>query len=207
MDKRLYNVAITGNIEVILAQTKDQSANKGLQLSTPKGNTILHLASQFGHTEAMQAILTAYPSLISEVNLNRDSALHFAAMGGHTGIVHALIDCAKMLDQDIETGIRDKRLHLLRCKNRNDDTALHEATRYNHIQVVSTLLEEDDYSTDEYRNRWRETLLYPAARRGFHDLVDVIVKACRYPAYGVPNGRTALHEAVICNSRGMKFDI
>ncbi|KAM7462907.1 hypothetical protein LguiA_031028 [Lonicera macranthoides] len=201
MDRSLYNAAITGNIEVIAGQTKDQSAQEVRELRTANSNNILHLASHAGHTEAVQAILSAHPSLISEINSDFDSALHLAARGGHSGVVRALIDCAKMLDQDIETGIRDKRLHLLRCKNTNDDTALHEATRYNHIQVVSMLLAEDDQSTVEYNNKSSETLLYLAASRGFHDLVDVIVKACRDPAYGGPNGRTALHGAVICNSK------
>ncbi|KAM7462920.1 hypothetical protein LguiA_031041 [Lonicera macranthoides] len=201
MDKSLYNAAITGNIEVILGQTKDQSADKVLQLRTPNWSTILHLASQFGHTEAVQAILSAYPSLINEVNSSRDSALHLAARGGHTDVVRALIDYAKMLDQDIETGMRDKRLGVLRCRNKNDDTALHEATRYNHIQVLSMLLEEDDQSSAKYRNKSGETLLYLAASRGFHDLVDAIVKACRDPDYRGPNGKTALHGAAICNNR------
>ncbi|KAM7462910.1 hypothetical protein LguiA_031031 [Lonicera macranthoides] len=207
MDSSLYNAAITGNIEVIVGQTKDQSAEMVRQLCTPNSNNMLHLASQFGHTQAVQAILSAHPSLISQVNSVGDSALHFAARGGHTGAVRGLIDFARTLDQDIETGIRDERLRVLRCRNENDDTALHEATRYNRILVVSMLLEEDDQSIDEYKNKSGERLLYLAASRGFHDLVDVIVKACRDPAYGGPNRRTALHAAVICNSRGMKFDI
>ncbi|KAM7462917.1 hypothetical protein LguiA_031038 [Lonicera macranthoides] len=201
MYKSLYNAAIAGNIEVIVEQTKEKSADEVRRLRTSRGNNILHLASQFGHTEAVQAILSVYPSLVSEVNSNRDSALHLAARGEHTGVVRALIDYAKTLDQDIENGIRDKRLGILRRKNTNDDTAFHEATRYNRIQVVSMLLEEDDQSTNEYENKLGETLLYLAASRGFHDLVDVIVKACRDPAYRGPNRRTALHGAVICNSR------
>ncbi|KAM7462918.1 hypothetical protein LguiA_031039 [Lonicera macranthoides] len=66
MDKNLYKAAITGNIEVILAQTKDQSAHEVRQLFTPVGYTILHLASQFGYTEAVQAILSVCPSPVAD---------------------------------------------------------------------------------------------------------------------------------------------
>ncbi|KAM7461782.1 hypothetical protein LguiA_029903 [Lonicera macranthoides] len=201
MDSSLYNAAITGDIEVIVGLTKDLSADEVRRLRTSLQNNILHLASQDGHMEAVQAILSMYPSLISEVNSNCDSALHLAARGGHTGVVRALINYAKTLDQDIETGIRDKQLGILRRRNKNDDTSLHEATRYNHIQVVSMLLEADDQSTYKYENKSGETPLYLAASRGFHDLVAVIVKACRDPDYHGPTGRTALHAAVICNSR------
>ncbi|KAM7481797.1 hypothetical protein LguiB_006380 [Lonicera macranthoides] len=199
MDSSLLNAAIAGNIDAIISHIKDQPAKQVLDQRTPNLNTILHLASQFGHTKAVQEILAAYPSLLTEVNSNDDSALHVAARGGHSDVVRALINQAKALDQDLEIG-KQTWLGISQLKNQEGDTALHEGARYNRIEVVSMLLQEDPDLSDS-ENKCHESPLYLAASRGFHDLVNIIIDAGGSPSYSGPNGRTALHGAVICNSK------
>ena len=63
---------------------------------------------------------------------------------------------------------------MLRMSNEEGDTALHEAVRYHHSEVVKLLIEEDtefSYGANSEGN----TPLYIAADRGFTDLVQVIL--------------------------------
>lgn len=82
------------------------------------------------------------------------------------------------------------------------DTALHEATRFNHLNVVEILTKEDtkfSYSANDSG----DTPLYLAAERGYHDLVFKMLETCKYPTYGGRNGKTALHAAMVCNDERM----
>ncbi|KAM7461956.1 hypothetical protein LguiA_030077 [Lonicera macranthoides] len=189
MDSKLYNAAITGNIE-LLGQNKDQI---GVQL-TQDGKTVLHLASQLGHTEAVKVILSMQRLLLSKVNSSGETALHLAARGGHACVARVLIDCARKSDDDLES-----RPHLLWEENDEGETALHEAARFNRCEVLSMLVKEDSIHKHS-ANKMGETPLYIAASRGFVPLVDVILNNCRAPAYSGPNGTTALHGAVVCGS-------
>ncbi|KAM7461779.1 hypothetical protein LguiA_029900 [Lonicera macranthoides] len=87
---------------------------------------------------------------------------------------------------------------------RNGYTPLHEAVRSHHVDVVKMLIEEDpeySYTPKKYIKESRETPLYLAARRGFDELVDMILKKCKSPACSGPNGKTTLHGAVISNNK------
>ncbi|XP_034686669.1 arf-GAP with ANK repeat and PH domain-containing protein cnt-1-like [Vitis riparia] len=81
MDDSVYKAAAKGDIEVL--KTIPESEFHA-QL-TPKHNTILHIASEFGQTECVKWILTlpACSSLLRCPNLNRDTPLHLAAREGH----------------------------------------------------------------------------------------------------------------------------
>ncbi|KAM7466006.1 hypothetical protein LguiB_013568 [Lonicera macranthoides] len=193
MDSKLYNAAITGNI-IFLAQNKDQI---GVQLTQDK-KTVLHLASQLGHTEAVKVILSMQPLLISEVNSSGETALHLAARGGHACVARVLIDCARKSDDDLESRPRLWQL-ILWAENDDGETALHEAARFNRCEVLSMLVKEDSIFKHS-ANKMGETPLYIAASRGFAQLVDVILNNCNTPAYSGPNGTTALHGAIVCGS-------
>ncbi|KAG5040645.1 hypothetical protein JHK85_013121 [Glycine max] len=83
---------------------------------------------------------------------------------GHSNIAKLLVQRVKAFPPaDIENGIgADQKF--IRATNDDKDTALHEAVRYHHIEVVKTLLQMDpDYS---YRaNNANETTLYLASQR------------------------------------------
>ncbi|CBI17211.3 unnamed protein product, partial [Vitis vinifera] len=133
---------------------------------------------------------------------NHNTILHIAAQfarEGHLKVVEALIRTAKSLPVDIETGIGAEKV-ILRTKNKRKDTALHEAVRYGHSDVVKLLIEKDPEFTYGPNSSGR-TPLYIAAERRFVDMVGMIISTCHSPAYGGFNGRTALHAAVICNDK------
>ena len=115
-------------------------------------------------------------------------------------VTQALIEAAKALPSGSGIGA-DKMM--LRMTNNENDTALHEAVRYNHSNVVKLLiLEERDFIYGA--NFSGGTPLYMAAERGFHELVQIIIDNTRpSPAHSGLTGRTALHAAVICNNEGM----
>ena len=86
--------------------------------------------------------------------------------------------------------------------NIDKETALHEAARHNHVGVV-TLLTKEDPDFIYSRNEAGESPLYLAAERGYSEIVSEILETCQSPDYHGPNGRTALHEAVIGNDAGI----
>ncbi|XP_019075300.1 ankyrin repeat-containing protein ITN1-like [Vitis vinifera] len=197
MDDSVYKAAAKGDIEVL---KKIPESQFHAQL-TPKHNTILHIASEFGQTECVKWILTlpACSSLLQCPNLNGDTVLHLAAREGHLKVVEALLEPTL----DIETGVGEDKEMLIGMTNKGKNTALHEAVRFNHSDVVESLIEKDPRFN--YRaNDSGTTPLYMAAERGLTGLVVLIIdKSSTSPSYHGLMGRTALHAAVLCNNEAM----
>ncbi|XP_010650279.1 protein ACCELERATED CELL DEATH 6 isoform X1 [Vitis vinifera] len=196
MDDSVYEAAAKGDIDVL---KKIPESEFHAQLS-PKHNTILHIASEFGKIECVNWILDlpSSSSLLQRPNLNEDTPLHLAARQGHLEVVEALINAAREPTLDIETGPGPHKV-MLRMKNKGKDTALHEAVRYRNYGVVMLLIEEDpDFTYGA--NDSGITPLYMAVEGGFTAAVKLIIeKSSTSPSYNGLMGRTALHAAVICN--------
>ena len=212
MDSRMYKAAAEGNIHVLQHYSE---ADLQIQLSS-KENSVLHIAAQFGSLLCVEWILgfpwrcsSSLLLLLQRQNLKGDTPLHLAAREGHLLVVRALIEAEKLLPlppAHIESGIvingAEKEKAILRLTNKEGDTALHEAVRYNHCEVVKFLIMEDpDFGYGQ--NISGGTPLYMAAERGFHKLVEIIIDNTRTsPGYTGLTGRTALHAAVLHNHIG-----
>ncbi|KAL6327214.1 hypothetical protein AAG906_015253 [Vitis piasezkii] len=200
MDASLYKAAADGNIHAL-----QQFPEVDLQIqSSPKENSVLHIAAQFGQLRCVKWMLE-FPwcsSLLHRQNLKGDTPLHLAAREGHLLVLRALMDAAKLLPLDIESGIGAEKA-MLRLTNKGGDTALHEAVRYNNSEVVKFLIMEDpEFAYSE--NIDGGTPLYMAAERGFGKLVEIIIDNTRTsPGYTGFTGRTVLHAAVIHNNTEM----
>ncbi|GMP77270.1 hypothetical protein CsSME_00033593 [Camellia sinensis var. sinensis] len=169
-----------------------------LQLTSHK-NTVLHVAAQFGNQIYVKIILEKGPSssLLRCLNMDGETPLHIAARKGHLDIVKELIERAKRLGRDeVESGGGAAK-EMLRATNKDNDTALHMAVRNGHSGVVELLTTEDPEFTHQPNNA-EETPLYLAVERQLDDVVFMILKNCKSPAYGGPKGQTALHVAVAC---------
>ncbi|XP_034685111.1 ankyrin repeat-containing protein NPR4-like isoform X2 [Vitis riparia] len=198
MDASFYKAAAEGNMNIL----RNMSLGYMLDKLTPKRNTILHIAVQFGQLHCVNWILQfrSLSSLLLQPNLKGDTPLHLAAREGHWVVTQVLIKAAKELPSG--RGIGGDKM-MLRMTNNENDTALHEAVRYNHPAVVKLLILEDPYFIYG-ANSSGGTPLYMAAERGFHELVQIIIDNTRnLPAHSGLTGRTALHAAVICNDEDM----
>lgn len=199
----LYPAAAAGDISKF-----EQHSHNLDQILTPNGNTILHIhitvrQPRKGNTEQetktksfMSWTLAMCPNLLWEKNRKGETLLHMAAKYGHGDVVTFLLD-----ERRNSTGRR-----MLEMVNEAKDTALHEAVRYNHLDVVKLLIKEDP-SLPYEENSACEMPLFIAAERGFEEIVKAILDTCISPAYHGPNGRTALHTAVIRNNKGNFIDL
>ncbi|XP_004289125.1 PREDICTED: ankyrin repeat and death domain-containing protein 1A-like [Fragaria vesca subsp. vesca] len=208
MELAVYNAAKQGDI---VALSNSEHRDHLHQILTPTGNTILHIyiacATSFDLKEVsksaigVEKILQMCPPLLLQSNKIGDTALHIAARYGCTAIVEMILQIGKK-NRDEGEGAWPR---IISKKNKEGNTALHEAVRFNHFDVVKmlSLTTQDVHEQISYSaNVAEETPLYMAAERGYRDVVFQILLSCTDPAYQGPNGRTALHAAVIRNHKG-----
>ncbi|KAK3206483.1 hypothetical protein Dsin_020529 [Dipteronia sinensis] len=81
---------------------------------------------------------------------------------------------------------------MLQMINKAKDTTLHEAVRYNHLDVVKVLTVENRELLYDANNAG-ETPLYLAEERGYVEVLKEILSTCISPVDHGPNSRTALH--------------
>ncbi|KAK9179756.1 hypothetical protein WN943_028961 [Citrus x changshan-huyou] len=124
-------------------------------------------------TKFVEQILEMCPSLLLQVNAKGDAPLHVAAKCGHRSVVKALIEFAKGLPQDLESGVESTARQMLEMTNDEKNTALHEAVQHGSLDVVKMLIKADP---------------------------DVPYSA--NSAHEGPNGKTALHAAAISYEPG-----
>ncbi|XP_031275935.1 ankyrin repeat-containing protein At2g01680-like [Pistacia vera] len=197
-NQRLHKAAAKGDIQPFTEN------NQRLDLIvTPIKNTILHIhiispIRTPKSTEFVTQILDKCSSLLLQVNANGDTPLHVAARYGHSGIVKVLIERAKSQNDDLESGLgaEGSKQLMLRMSNKKGNSALHEAVRNDHIDVVKILTKEDQ-EFSHYANDLGETPLFIAAERGCLLSLTKILKRCKSAAPEGPYGRTALHVAAM----------
>ncbi|XP_057991013.1 ankyrin repeat-containing protein At5g02620-like [Hevea brasiliensis] len=198
MDAEWYNAAAQGQID----KFKDYTEPLDL-LRTPNKNTVLHVYITAVKKETEESIefvklvISKCLSLLSEPNIKGETPLHIAARFGHKNIVEFLIHSIKKAQyEDLERGAEaSTSAKMLKKTSTDEDTALHEAVRNNHPQVVEILIRENPEFAN-IANAARESPLYLAAVRENNIIASKILEICPSPAYSGPNGKTALHEAV-----------
>ena len=210
MEAELYRAAATGQIGTF-------TSNKELQIEqllTPFKNTVLHIyitASTTDHTEFVDEILRISPSLLLKRNADGEIPLHLAARYGHERIVKFLIEHARGLDRasvgtrDIESSAASVGAvrEMLAMLTESENTALHEAVRFRHLNVVRILAREDPHLSQP-ANRAGETPFYLAAEIGYLDLLRKMLSVCSSINASGPNNSTALHAAVVMSKKGMR---
>ncbi|KAK9283685.1 hypothetical protein L1049_011935 [Liquidambar formosana] len=230
MNPSLYEAAASGDIDALKAAAmrdinaqaaargdidaqaaargdiNDEAIAEYLRLRlTPNKNTVLHIhiTAQCENREStvfVEKVLAMCPLLLWQANAKGETLLHIAARYGRFETVKLLIERAKL--EELEAGVGLALQMIRSMTKREQDTALHDAVRFNHAAVVEILTDEDpEFSYPA--NDAGETPLYLAAERGFGDLVSQILRTTSPRDHGGPNGTTALHAAVINNDEGM----
>lgn len=200
MDSKLYGAVLHDIIDVLKMLSIDHQL-------TPANNTVLHLACQYGSINCVKEILSVHKSLLLKINSRGETALHLAARYGHYYVVEELIVAAAMssLPQlDLENTSFTIVQTLIRTQDVELETALHAAVRYNQHSVVQLLVKEDP-SHEHPLNKYNETPVYLATTRGYTDIIRTILHYCESPTFGGPDGRTALHAAVLDEDRGTLY--
>ncbi|KAL6283859.1 hypothetical protein ACE6H2_014788 [Prunus campanulata] len=200
MDPRLYKSAESGDV-CFLKQLLNDDPMLLYQL-TPRENTALHIAVQFGHKNVTAEIYSRCRSLLTQPNLDGDTPLHVAARVGRFSIVNYLVRETLSMSQVEFGNMSSKMLETLRVRNRGNNTVLHEAVRNGHNKVAEFLLKIDPKLAC-FENEAGESPLYLAAREGLLDILNQILQSSPSSAHGGSDGQTALHAAVVEKHFGM----
>ncbi|KAJ8764597.1 hypothetical protein K2173_006469 [Erythroxylum novogranatense] len=219
MDGSLFFKAVEGDIQAF-ERYKDYLD----QLVTPNGDSILHIcitglpfpdrehptAGNDKFINLAKWVATSCPDLLRKQNKNGDTPLHIATRHGHLDIAIELVKVCEIEispENDEEKGVDGAAAarEMIAMKNKDRDTALHEAIRLSTVydqrklrQLIGLLTRGRNISYKP--NKYGETPLYLAAERGVGKaVVNFILLSELPPAHSGPNFRTALHAAVIRN--------
>ncbi|KAF8391797.1 hypothetical protein HHK36_022031 [Tetracentron sinense] len=198
MDPRLYEAAREGSVDLV-KKLKEENPNLLLGVTPILENTILHLATKLRNEDLVKEVCDQCESLLAMTNSKGDTALHIAARAGYLSIVHILVEksiCGST-SRDVEEGA-----HILRIKNEEKNTVLHEALRYRHSDVAKVLTEKAP-ELWLVVNEASESPLYLAVKGGLTEIAREVLESALPFAHEGPNKLTALHAAVIWDDYGI----
>ncbi|MBA0788740.1 hypothetical protein Gotri_026806 [Gossypium trilobum] len=170
-------------------------------------NSFLTTIQRKKKSDFVEQILSKCPPLLLQTNAKGQTPLHVAAGYGHSAIVKLLINsCAKARDGDFELGMDQVSAvrEMLRIRDQESNTALHEAAGCGNVEVVKALLEFEDPDFPYSANKKQETPLYIAAKRRDGGVLNVILEKSKSTAHGGPHGRTALHAAALAGDSDLE---
>ncbi|KAG1368041.1 protein ACCELERATED CELL DEATH 6 [Cocos nucifera] len=194
--KEFSSRAMVGEIAIKIPEdATTQEDTSGLLGVTLEGNTALHIVASRGHLEIAEEICHKEISLLAAPNTRLDTPLHCAARAGDDKMVSLIIQFVR------DNGIEARRV--LRATNRDEDNALHVATKYDHVRVAKILIEEDVELASMLNNASMSPLYLAIVTRSFN-VAKVLLQSSSWKkassaSYTGSNKKTALHAAVLLN--------
>ncbi|KAF8412913.1 hypothetical protein HHK36_000885 [Tetracentron sinense] len=210
MDLKVFKAARKGDVLFLDNITRQgDELQEYLCSRTHQRNNIIHIAARLGHEAFVNKALDKCTLLLHQENSKGDTPLHVAAKAGHVSLVKFLTEYATKMTtpgvlhgeattlnshRDIQEGGAVEPPPLWRMENREKNTALHEALRYDRKEVALFLLDLDPELASSV-NGARESPLYLAAEARLHSVLCKIVNQTSFSEAG-PIGRNPLHAAV-----------
>ncbi|XP_038976224.1 ankyrin-1-like, partial [Phoenix dactylifera] len=209
MNPRLFKSARSGDrriLDELLRPGEDaptQEDTRCLLGVTLEGNTTLHIVASQGHLEIAKEICRREISLLAAPNTRLDTPLHCAARVGDDKMVSLIIQFAR------EGEIEKRRV--LRARNMDEATALHEAAKYNHARVAKVLMDEDATLSSMLNDAGMSPLYLAIAIRSLN-VAKVLLQSSSWKnaspeSYAGPNKNTALHAAVLLSPGNRALDL
>ncbi|XP_062087552.1 ankyrin repeat-containing protein ITN1-like isoform X2 [Humulus lupulus] len=180
-------------------------------------NTVLHLASKFGHVEMAANIITLRPDMVAAENKDLETPFHEASRIGNAKILKLLLEtntkAARKLNSRNETAL------FLACSSGHlesvslllaqpelirlgedgyDRTCIHAAASAGHTDVVMELISNNSHEFAQTMDEKGNTPLHCASVKGHKDITGWLLKldsklALKYNK----DGYTPLHLAII----------
>ncbi|RZC90529.1 hypothetical protein C5167_029661 [Papaver somniferum] len=192
MDRTLHEAAVSGDVSTFLNLVGENDVNLIEQTTYNSMNTVLHLASRFGHSQLVQEIIKLRWELVLKENENMETPLHEACRGGHLDVAKILLET----DPSVVSKV-----------NREYESVLFVACERGRVEIVEHLLvnyawliglEEDGLTTS----------LHVAAAGGHLEIVKEILQV--QPAFAWKRdsqGCSPLHIACSKGHLGITRDI
>lgn len=143
-------------------------------LKSSRGDSVLHLAAAWGHTELVKSIVSECPFLLIQPNSMNQIPIHAAARAGHLAVVEALIASVTYLSSRLSEEER-KRMNLYDLKDRDGNIAMHLALTGRNVEIAACLV--NVYQRASFlANKEGISPLYLAVEAGNVSLVKEMLK-------------------------------
>ncbi|XP_048566549.1 ankyrin repeat-containing protein ITN1-like isoform X2 [Triticum urartu] len=189
MDQHLLEAATSGDSALMKAM---ELQNPSMLLrTTPAGNTCLHISSIHGHEAFCTDVVALEASLLTTVNLDRETPLLAAVKSGFVILASVLLRLYR--ERRLSKAILEKDI--------DGCNALHHAIRSGHRKLALELIEAEP-ALSTHVNRMNESPMYIAAMRNFTDISENLLEIPDSAHMG-PWGQNTLQAAVKNGNAGL----
>lgn len=219
LDPELYKAASKGDIQLFERIHHEQQSEAEIDVPnrtlhkdgrssyisgvTYCGDTILHIATHFGHVEMARRICAENKHHLTTRNNMLETPLHYAAKTGNCKLVAIFIDLAKGEGSDVLQ-------ELLLRRNKDGETALYQAVLQSHVGIVEMLIDPNIHevqfedSIASIPNNKNISHVYLAIMQNSLMIANLLIRSLpnnvSRAAYVGPQGQTALHAANLRNT-------
>ncbi|KAK9144700.1 hypothetical protein Sjap_004603 [Stephania japonica] len=183
MDQRLFQAALTGDIEALHELlVEDPLILERVDLA-PVSDTPLHIAALAGKIEFAKEMIRLKPSFASEMNIDGFSPIHMASANGQVELVKVLLKVDSSLAN---------------LKDRSERLPLHLAAMRGRIEVLGVLISACPESAREVTARG-ETVLHLSVKYNQFKALEFLLDQVRFQEMlnaTDREGNTVLHLAV-----------
>ncbi|WVZ01983.1 hypothetical protein V8G54_022789 [Vigna mungo] len=158
----LYDAVEKGDVVNFFDVLEKECAERKVPLSdifdqvTWAGDSLLHVAADFGSEQIAELISCHFPELLTRRNVRGDTPLHVAVRSTNSTIVKLILS-QYAIEKSKDDGLMDK--EITRETNEYGNTPLHEAVYSDHFGVVEEILHADE-PVAHYLNKSRSSPLF-----------------------------------------------